>query len=66
MPSKKKTKIVKTIRIDVDKCHGCRACEMICSAFHAQPRYSSSNPARSPHTVSMSYSSTRSGRELPP
>jgi benzoyl-CoA reductase subunit BamC len=43
----KKTKIVKTIKIDVDKCHGCRACEMICSAFHAQPRYSSNNPARS-------------------
>ena len=46
MPEKK-TKIVKTIRIDVDKCHGCRACEMICSAFHALPRYSSNNPARS-------------------
>jgi benzoyl-CoA reductase subunit BamC len=42
-----KTKTVKTIAIDVDKCNGCRACEVICSAFHAQPRYSSTNPARS-------------------
>jgi benzoyl-CoA reductase subunit BamC len=41
-----KTKTVKTIRIDVDKCNGCRACEVICSAFHAAPKYSSTNPAR--------------------
>ncbi len=39
-------KIVKTIRINADLCNGCRACEMICSAFHAQPKYSSNNPAR--------------------
>lgn len=39
-------KKVKTIRIDVEKCNGCRACEAICSAFHASPKYSSSNPAR--------------------
>ena len=44
---KGKKKVVKTIRIDVDKCNGCRACEVICSAFHAAPRYSSNNPARS-------------------
>jgi benzoyl-CoA reductase subunit BamC len=43
---KKQKKIVKTIRINVDKCNGCRACEVICSAFHAAPRYSSNNPAR--------------------
>jgi benzoyl-CoA reductase subunit BamC len=43
----KKKKIVKTIKIDADKCNGCRACEMICSAFHATPKYSSNNPARS-------------------
>jgi len=43
----KKKKIVKTIKIDADKCNGCRACEIICSAFHAQPQYSSNNPARS-------------------
>ena len=40
------TKTVKKIKIDVDKCNGCRACEVVCSAFHAQPRYSSVNPAR--------------------
>jgi benzoyl-CoA reductase subunit BamC len=42
----KKTKIVKTIKIDVDKCNGCRACEVICSTFHATPKYSSNNPER--------------------
>jgi benzoyl-CoA reductase subunit BamC len=43
----KKKKLIKTIKIDVDKCNGCRACEVICSAFHAAPEYSSNNPARS-------------------
>lgn len=38
---------VKAINVDVDKCNGCRACEMACSGFHATPRYSSINPARS-------------------
>jgi benzoyl-CoA reductase subunit BamC len=42
----KKTKTVKTIRIDVDKCNGCRACEVVCSAMHALPKWSSNNPAR--------------------
>ncbi len=42
-----KKRTVKTIKIDVDKCNGCRACEVICSAFHATPKYSSNNPARS-------------------
>jgi benzoyl-CoA reductase subunit BamC len=46
MKVEKKTKIVKTIKIDVDKCNGCRACEVICSSFHATPRYSSNNPER--------------------
>ena len=41
------TRTVKEIRIDVEKCTGCHACEMACSAFHAKPRYSSVNPARS-------------------
>ena len=40
-------KKVKAIKIDLDKCNGCRACEMICSSFHATPKYSSNNPARS-------------------
>jgi len=39
-------KIVKTITIDVDKCNGCRSCEVVCSAFHAADKYSSANPAR--------------------
>jgi len=30
----------------MDKCTGCRSCEMACSAFHAVPKYSSLNPAR--------------------
>jgi benzoyl-CoA reductase subunit BamC len=42
----KKKKTIKTIKIDVDKCNGCRACELVCSAFHASPKYSSNNPAR--------------------
>jgi len=40
-------KIIKTIKIDADKCNGCRACEVICAAFHASPKYSGVNPARS-------------------
>jgi benzoyl-CoA reductase subunit BamC len=43
----KKKKTIKTIKVDVDKCNGCRACEVACSLFHASPRYSSNNPARS-------------------
>jgi benzoyl-CoA reductase subunit BamC len=43
----RKKKIVKTIKVDLDKCNGCRACEAICSAFHATPKYGVSNPARS-------------------
>jgi benzoyl-CoA reductase subunit BamC len=42
----KKKKKIKTIKVNVDKCNGCRACELICSAFHAEPQYSSNNPAR--------------------
>ena len=47
MKGEKKKKIVKSIRINVDKCNGCRACEVICSSFHSNPKYSSNNPARS-------------------
>ena len=46
-------KIVKVIKVDPDKCIGCRACEVACSAFHATPKYSSTNPARSRITVVM-------------
>ncbi len=42
-----KKRIVKDIKVDLDKCIGCRACEVACSAFHARPKYSSINPARS-------------------
>jgi benzoyl-CoA reductase subunit BamC len=41
-----KKKIVKEIKVNIDKCTGCRSCEMACSAFHAVPRYSSVNPSR--------------------
>ncbi|MFC1906155.1 4Fe-4S dicluster domain-containing protein [Chloroflexota bacterium] len=41
---KKKKKVIK---VDVDKCNGCRACEAICSAFHAEPKYGSINPEKS-------------------
>ena len=47
MMAARKTKIVKEIKVDINKCTGCRACEMACSAFHAKPKYSSINPARS-------------------
>jgi len=47
MKNTPKTKTIKTIKIDIDKCNGCRACEVICSSFHATPAYSSNNPARS-------------------
>jgi len=49
----KKKKVIRTINIDADKCNGCRACEMICSAFHASPKYSSTNPARSRISVNF-------------
>ena len=43
---KTKKKVVKVIKIDADKCNGCRACEAICSAYHSEPKYSIVNPAR--------------------
>ena len=48
-----KKKIVKEIKVNVDKCTGCRSCEMACSAFHAVPKYSSINPARARISVVM-------------
>lgn len=47
MMNTEKKKKVKVIKIDLEKCNGCRACEVICSAFHSNPRYSNNNPARS-------------------
>ncbi|MBI5248214.1 MAG: (4Fe-4S)-binding protein [Desulfomonile tiedjei] len=50
----KSKKIVKSIKVDADKCNGCRACEIVCSAFHATPMYSSVNPARARvHVISQ-------------
>ena len=44
---KKEKKKKKVIKIDTDKCNGCRACEVACSIFHSAPQYSSNNPAKS-------------------
>ena len=41
-----KTRVIKEIKVDVNKCTGCRACEMACSAFHSVPKFSSINPAK--------------------
>ena len=40
------SKTVQEILVNVDKCTGCRACEMACSAFHSNPKFSSINPAK--------------------
>lgn len=40
-------KKVKVLKVDLDKCVGCRACEVICSAFHSQPRYAWNTPEAS-------------------
>ena len=53
MKADKKKKIIKDIKVDVDKCTGCRSCELACSAFHVVPKYSSMNPARSRIRVIM-------------
>jgi len=41
------TKKIKRIKVDADKCNGCRGCEIVCSAFHSNPKYNTINPARS-------------------
>ena len=40
-------KKIKTVKIDADKCNGCRACEVVCSGFHSEPKYTRINPSRS-------------------
>jgi benzoyl-CoA reductase subunit BamC len=40
-------KKVKAIKIDADKCCGCRTCEVVCSTVHSTPKYSAANPDRS-------------------
>ena len=42
----KKKITIKSIKVDVNKCNGCRICEMMCSAVHSEPKYSSVNPDR--------------------
>ena len=49
------SRVVKTIKVDLDKCIACRACELACSAFHAKPRYGYVNPARSRIRLIMDY-----------
>jgi benzoyl-CoA reductase subunit BamC len=40
-------KKIRKIRVDADRCNGCRGCEIACAAFHSAPRFSSINPATS-------------------
>ena len=47
MNGRLRKKIVKEIKVNLDKCVGCRACEVACSGFHATPKFSSINPSRS-------------------
>lgn len=47
MKSELEKKKIKRIKVNLDKCTGCRACEVACSVFHARPKYSGSNPDRS-------------------
>lgn len=46
-------RVIREIKVDADKCVGCRACEVACSGFHARPKFSSFNPARSRIRVAM-------------
>ena len=48
-------KTVKFIKVNLDKCMACRACEVACSGFHATPKFSSFNPARSRIRVVTDY-----------
>ena len=42
-------KKIKSITIDVDKCNGCRACEVICSLFHAYAALQQQQPGALAH-----------------
>ncbi len=43
----KKIKLIRTIKINPDKCIGCKSCEAICSAFHCESKFAAINPQRS-------------------
>jgi len=51
--SDRKKRVIKEIKVDISKCTGCRSCELVCSAHHAIPKYSSINPAKSRIRVYM-------------
>jgi benzoyl-CoA reductase subunit BamC len=53
MNTGKRKKRIKEIKVNINKCTGCRSCEMACSAFHAIPRYSTVNPSRARIRVFM-------------
>ena len=38
---------IRYIKVDVDKCNGCRMCESICAAYHSDPVFSIANQKRS-------------------
>lgn len=38
---------IRTIKVYPEKCIGCRSCEIICSAYHADPKYGAVNLKRS-------------------
>jgi len=38
---------IKRIQVDINKCTGCRICEIVCSSYHYELKYSLVNPARS-------------------
>lgn len=53
MSLESKKRVIREIKVDISKCTGCRSCEMACSAYHAIPKYSAINPARSRIRVYM-------------
>ena len=53
MKSASGEKRVRRIKVNLDRCNGCRACEIACSTYHALPKYSNVNPSRSRIRVVM-------------
>ena len=42
-----RTRKIKCIKVDPDKCNGCRMCESVCASYHAEPKWSVGNQKRS-------------------